>query len=185
MMQSSLTYEELESRLTAARIEVGAAEADGLLCGLICGNQEAARVLFLAEILPDGDENDLLLGECRQMLDDLYDRAVTGLNDPQMGFEPMLPSEEGSLTARALGVRDWCAGFLYGFGLSGAQQSNAVADGAQEVLQDFSEIARMDASALAEAGDEDEEALMQLVEFIRVAVMNIYDDLAADGVSDE
>ncbi|MCB1760293.1 MAG: UPF0149 family protein [Gammaproteobacteria bacterium] len=181
-MHNSLTYAELESRLAAARVELGAAEIDGLLCALLCGNRKGARSLFLAEILSEGDVNDLLLGECRRSLDELYDRALAGVTDPQMGFEPLLPGDEMPLTDRALALRDWCAGFLYGFGLSDARQMETLGDGVREVLQDLSEISRLDTAELADAGDEDEEALMQLTEFLRVAVMNIYDDLEAEGV---
>ena len=55
----------------------------------------------------------------------------------------------------------------------------ALSQSTREALTDFGEITRMNVDALEEGDEEEEEALMQVAEFLRVAAMLVYDDLCA------
>lgn len=75
-----------------------------------------------------------------------------------------------------------CEGVLYGLGLIGRLQDaeEPVSKEVRELINDFGDIAQIDVEALAEAkeiGDSEEADLMQLVEFVRIGVMMINEEL--------
>ncbi|HXK55997.1 MAG: UPF0149 family protein [Gammaproteobacteria bacterium] len=171
-------HEEVERRLASADLELSGAEVHGLLCGLLCGTAADAAERWFAELFPQAEAGDLLREECQHTLRRLYERTLASIADPGMGFELLLPSDRKPIRLRASGVRDWCEGFLYGLGLAGAADENAFAQSTRESLIDIGEIARMNIDDLSDGDEEEEEALMQVTEFLRVAVLLTYDDLA-------
>lgn len=171
-------HEEVERRLASADLDLSGAEVHGLLCGLLCGKATDAVELWLAELFPQPEAGDLLFEECRRTLRQLHDRTLASMTDPGMGFTLLLPADQKPIRLRAQGVRDWCEGFLYGLGLAGAADDRTFSQSTKESLLDISEIARMSVDTLDENDEEEEEALMQVTEFLRVAVMLVYDELA-------
>jgi len=171
-------HEELERRLASADLELSGAEVHGLLCGCLCSTSADSGELWFAELLPQAGEGDLLLEECRDTMRRLHDQTLASLADSGMSFALLLPSDETQIRLRASAVRDWCAGFLYGLGLTGAADDSALSESTRESLADFGEITRMNIDVLNENDEEEEEALMQVTEFLRVAAMLVYDDLA-------
>lgn len=176
-------HEEVERRLASADLELSGAEVHGLLCGLLCGAVADADALWFAELFPQAEEGDLLLEECRRTLLRLHDQTLASMKEPGMGFALLLPSDQKPIRLRASGVRDWCQGFLYGLGLAGAVDDSTFSQSTRESLIDISEIARMNVDDLKDSDDEEEEALMQITEFLRVAAMLVYDDLAGKRVA--
>ena len=69
---------------------------------------------------------------------------------------------------------DWCRGFLGGFGLAGAAAHAQLSDEAQEVLRDLGHDRRL-LVRFRQEEDEDEDALIEVQEFVRVAAMLLYD----------
>jgi hypothetical protein len=73
-----------------------------------------------------------------------------------------------------MALYDWVRGFLYAWGtldLSGAQPSAET----NEILSDFTDVTRMDLDRLDDS-EQNEEALTEVSEFIRVAAMTIYQE---------
>lgn len=171
-------HEEIERRLASADLELSGSEVHGLLCGLLSCSPENAVELLFAELFPQAEEGDLLRAECQRALRQLFDQTVASMTDPGMGFTPLLPADQTAIRLRASGVREWCEGFLYGLGLAGVVDDSALSQSSRESLGDLSEIARMNVGTLDEGDEEEEEALMQVTEFVRVAVMIVYDNLS-------
>lgn len=97
------------------------------------------------------------------------------------GPEPLvrLPSPAGDsapLGERALQLYDWVRGFLYALGLLSLSESELSGQG-REILRDLTAITRMDLDELAES-EENEQALAEVVEFVRVAAMLIHHERA-------
>jgi len=70
----------------------------------------------------------------------------------------------------------WCRGFLGGLGLSGANLESGLSEDGAEILRDFGTIA---ASRFEyDDAEEDETALTEVLEFIRVGVMLLHAELA-------
>jgi uncharacterized protein YgfB (UPF0149 family) len=75
----------------------------------------------------------------------------------------------------ALGA--WAQGFLYGFGAAGPYKRGVLSGEVTEVLTDLAEVARAGAVG-SDAAEVEESALAELVEFVRVGVQLVYDELA-------
>jgi uncharacterized protein YgfB (UPF0149 family) len=79
------------------------------------------------------------------------------------------------LLDRSAALFDWCRGFLGGFGLAAGNQPPLSEEGS-EALAD---LARLAAATPQEDGDdEDEEALVEIEEFVRVAALLLHGDCA-------
>jgi uncharacterized protein YgfB (UPF0149 family) len=93
-----------------------------------------------------------------------------------------MPPDEAPLRERAAAVYDWCRGFLFALGLAGVQERD-LSDQTREVFRDFVDITRMDIEDLAE-GEDNEDALTEIVEFLWVAAMLVYEErvCAKEGI---
>ena len=166
-------FETLEQQFDAAKIDLSPAEAQGLLCGLLCHARGDVRGRWLDELLPATSLNSV-----QTVLDELYSKTCEALNDQDFGFEPMLPNDRCSLSGRSQALSLWCQSFLYGLGLASKNVEKGVSSLGREALRDLTEITRMD-TELMEESDENEAALIELTEFLRMAVITIYEELAA------
>ncbi len=181
MSQISLNYERVERQLASADVENTASEVHGVLCGLLCGGAADAERTWMGELMPDdAAEGDLLLGECMVSLAALFKETDAAVADTGFEFSAFLPDDDKNLTVRGRAVADWCQGYLYGLGLSGADGLDKLSGDAGEALQSLSEVSQMDVAAL-QANEEDEFALAEVIEFIWVAAMLIRSELVGDG----
>lgn len=196
-----VTFAEVVRVLEGLGSTVPAAEAHGCLVGALCTSQHYPLERWLEEIIPDGVDPD---GEGRaddasqHALRLLYSDTLNALRGEDMEFEVLLPEDDISLEARASGLSQWCQGFLYGFGTgqSHAQthaQAPAQAEGeshgnpgkrdelpanVHEILNDLTHIGRASVELDGDADNEsEEEAYAEVVEYVRVGVQLIHDEL--------
>jgi yecA family protein len=163
-----LSLKRVDSPLTAV-------ELHGLLTGMLSASYAVSFEKVLGEILDEEqDPADVLVKEAIRNLKTLFDEMKPELNDPEMAFTLMLPDEDAPLPGRLQALGQWCQGFVYGIGRGGVTTAALKGDSA-ELLKDFAEISRI--SEEAEGGEDDEEAYMELVEYIRVGVMLINEEL--------
>ncbi|MES9874951.1 MAG: UPF0149 family protein [Candidatus Sedimenticola sp. 6PFRAG7] len=179
MSEPSLVYERLERELASADVESSGAEVHGIMCGLLCTGQSDAYAILLRELLPDTPDDDLLAGECRNSLRKLFDETDAAMNGPGLGFSPFMPEEEKPLKVRARAISEWCQGFLYGMGVTGVDPQARLSEETMEALNDLIEITRMDVDSLSDS-DEDEDALVEIGEFLWVAAMLVHEELVHD-----
>lgn len=144
-------------------------ELHGALCGWLSGGGENAAN-WPAKVLAD---DNLPAPEPESPLDELREVSAAQLDDRGFGFELLLPEIEDSLNDRAEALFEWCRGFLGGFGLA-AGANPPLSEEAEEALQDLARLAQ----AAPESGDddEDEHALAEIEEFVRVAVLLLHGD---------
>jgi uncharacterized protein YgfB (UPF0149 family) len=95
-----------------------------------------------------------------------------------MAFEPLLPPDDADLAARVEALGTWAQGFLYGFGAAGPFPRGTLPAEITEVLSDFAEVARAGSVGM-ETVEVEEEAYAELVEFMRVGVQLVFDELSA------
>lgn len=170
---------EFDSQSIAALAEdigggLSGARLHGALVGGLCGGaaHSAGWELVLESALGDVPIS-AWLPELRQML------ALTeaALADPEFGFEPLLPEWEVPLAARVQALADWCDSFILAWSAAaGDADHGAVSDESGELLADLTAIAGgLDPAAMeADEDDEDEGDYMQILEFVRVAALNLY-----------
>ena len=174
-------YQRLAHGLLASALSPSPAEVHGILCGLICAGYPQAEAAWLAEVAPEAPQGDLLAQEaareCRADLDALAQRTRADIEGPGLGFSPLLPPDEEPLRERAEAVYDWCRGFLYALGLAGVGERD-LSDQTREVFRDFTDITRLDLENLDD-GEDNEDALTEVVEFVWVAAMLVYEERVA------
>jgi uncharacterized protein YgfB (UPF0149 family) len=173
MSEAQLSHSELGDILDRLRVGVGASDLHGSLTGYLCGGGKAG-----AKAWPEALELDAA-GDTWQndaVFPSLYRQCREQLEDSDLGFEPLLPSDDTSVAKRAEALVEWCRGFLGGIGLSGAGSARGpLSAEASEIIRDFGAIA---ASSFDYGDDdEDETALTEVLEFVRVGVLLLHGEL--------
>ncbi len=169
-------YTAFDQALNDAGATMNASETNGLLCGLACFLDDNGQInqLLSQQVLGDKAVCDQLVEQNINQLSALTEKTLADLNDPNCPFQPLLPDYEKPLSERIQAIGGWCEGFLYGVGLVLAEQ-NIHAEIVQELLNDFSQIARIAPVEDEQATEDDEKDYAQLVEYIRIGVLSLYD----------
>jgi uncharacterized protein YgfB (UPF0149 family) len=166
-------YDEIRQALSAARSTSEPAEAHGALAGALCASSGHRLEDWIGEILPGGGADV----SANALLRELYEQTGRALNDGGMTFRMLLPDDEQPLDRRATALGEWCHGFLYGLGGRGIGDPRRLSDDAGEVVQDIMEITRLAIDA-DDPDESNERAYAELVEFVRVGVQFLFEDLA-------
>jgi uncharacterized protein YgfB (UPF0149 family) len=164
------TYATIQQQLSDARALIEAAEAHGTLAGALCALEGYSVGDWLAEILPDG-----LDAAAPPALGGLYDATRAALHGSDMDFDLLIPDDETPIEERTRALSLWCNGFLYGLGTTGAADPARLSPDAGEVVRDLTEITRAGVDA-ADGAEENEAALAELVEFVRVGVQLVFEE---------
>lgn len=168
-------YDELDDAVVRLQLSVEASDLHGSLCGFLAGGGQIGKQSLIAALHLDAEvATPSTAGQA--VLDQLVKQTEAELADPELGFEPMLPADDRPLPERAEALVDWCRGFLGGFGLAGAAAHGKLSEEAQEILRDLSTIA----SSSFDFGDEaeDEDALIEVHEFVRMGAMLLFAECA-------
>ena len=174
LQQNDADYEELQQKLASANASAEAAEVHGVICGVIASNRSLPEEWFV-ELFDQAEAGDLLVEDGKSRVRQLFTETLNQVEGAGMGMQLLLPADETALPIRAQALTEWCQGFLYGIGLSGGQVSERLPDEAQEAIEDISDFTRLDVAALGDADnlEEEEDALMEITEFLWVAAMLI------------
>lgn len=165
-------HECIDHFLAATALCPSPSESHGMLCGFICGGVLDPASAWLNQLVPDAEEGDLLIEEGRRALHALAQRTLGELSSADLPVRLLLPDEDHPLAERAAAVCDWVRGFLYAWGSLGVGL-RAGSEEVREILRDFTELTRMDLEGLdgLEDAEQNEEALTEVIEFIRVAML--------------
>lgn len=145
------------------------AELHGALAGwLAAGGADVPG--WLAEVLADPG---LPVPAADSPLHALRAATTAQLADPEFGFQLLLP-DEADTVARAGELFAWCRGFLGGFGL--AVGDRKLSPEGEEALADLANLAAARTEDVAQEGDE--EALTEIEEYLRMAVLLLHADCA-------
>jgi uncharacterized protein YgfB (UPF0149 family) len=168
------SYTEIQRVLADERSMTDAAEAHGTLAGALCTASTYRFEDWLQEILPEGRPQAISTGALRG----LYFLTTETLSGAEMSFEPLLPEDAQPLDERATALSQWCVGFLYGLGSGSIQDLSKLPGEVGEVVRDFDELTRVGVGA-GESEEENESAYAELVEFVRVGVQLVFEELAS------
>ena len=162
--------------LQSAGADSSASEAHGMLSGTICAAGKTAPGLWLEYLLGEDNTLSAAARDSSDMLLTLQSELLRQLNDDAFGFELLLPPDDVPLSLRTETLSQWCAGFLYGLALGGFREDVAMPDSVSEVMKDLYEIshARFDYDLMDES---DETAYMEIVEYVRMGVLLLYEEL--------
>jgi uncharacterized protein len=166
-------YSHIQQLLAQERSLADAAEAHGTLAGCLCAAAGYRFEDWLLEILPEGRAAP----EAAAALQQLYEATAGTLQQPDMEFELLLPEDAQPIDVRTVALAHWCQGFLYGLGAGAIPDVGELPGEVGEIVRDFTEITRADVDA--EQGEEsNESAYADLVEFVRVGVQLLFEELS-------
>jgi uncharacterized protein YgfB (UPF0149 family) len=171
---SGPSYDEIQRLLGPA---ASAAETHGTLVGLLSTASEDLPGSWIANTLADATEGTTIPTAAElDGLAALHAATVGELSGAEMGFAPLLPADEEPLDARVEALGGWCQGYLYGLAARGLKDFGELPDEVREILGDLVQIAQAGPDE-----DEDDEggerAYAELVEYVRVGVQLVYDQL--------
>lgn len=160
----------LDDALHAAGVAIDPSELHGSLCGYLSGGGQDDAGDWLQRLALDVDRAPVPGGA----LDQLRTATLAQFEAQDFDFQLLLPSDDAPLADRADALIAWCNGFLGGLGLA-APASDALSGEATEALQDIGRIAASDLAY--EETEADEDALAEIVEFVRVAALLLHGDI--------
>ena len=168
-------YAQIQRLMSECRAVTEPAEAHGSLAGALCAVDGYGVEDWLAEILPEGaaPEEAAITG-----LRGLYETTRAALTDTQMQFDLLMPDDDAPIELRAEALTLWCNGFVYGLGSGGAPDPERLPGDAGEIVRDLAQIMRA-AVDEREGTEANELALAELVEFVRVGVQVVFEELGA------
>lgn len=170
-------YDDIQRCLRGPEGGSGAAEAHGTLCGLLCIAADDLPDSWIQNTLADAGETVASIGEDRHtQLAELHRMTLQELNGTQFDFQLLQPDDDTQLGLRADALGRWCQGFLYGLALRGLKTFDQLPEDIREILEDLSEITQANFSE-GEGEQEGEDAYANLVEYVRVGVQLVFDEL--------
>jgi uncharacterized protein len=182
MKLSSLPkYTELNKALSKTTLKLHPSQVHGIMCGIFCGSPQNTA---WEELITGGKEP----GKTHELLQKLYDVSAKQLKDFLFDFQLVLPPDSEDLPKRAEALSLWCQGFLTGLKLAHVPIVERTPSEMTEAINDLIEIAKMNYEDVV-ASEEDEVAYVELVEYVRMAIILIYQDQreieAANRVPDQ
>ncbi len=171
-MSTQHDYAQIQRSLVASHALADAAEAHGTLAGALCALGPYRFEDWLAEILPEGASAH----PADPALAMLYAATVASLSGRDMQFDILIPPDDQPIEERTRALTSWCTGFLYGLGSNGAADPQRLPGDLGEILRDLTEITHAGVDT-ADSMEANESALAELVEFVRVGVQLVFDEL--------
>lgn len=172
-------YDRLQSALQSAGIDVGASELHGIVCGAICNQIKSGLEHDLRELIVNGEVGGPdAMTPLEEPIRSLYQSATTMLHQSDAEFGLLLPDDELSIADRTEALASWCRGFMFGLLHNDAFAIEQLPGDAGEIARDF--LAFADAESGNEPSEDDERALVEIEEYIRVGVQLIFEELYAE-----
>lgn len=153
----------------------------GCICGILCGNRgdwetKIQLILNLAE-----DEG--ISAEHHQFfVIQLAEAAEQQLQNTDCSFQLYLPEDKEPLVMRLKALSLWCQAFLTGLGMAGIRQEDIAHQDIAEALKDLFEIAHLEDPSATDA-DKAEKDFIELVEYVRIAVILMQMNFLGDTAS--
>jgi yecA family protein len=172
-------FDEFADHLVDQGLEASPSQLHGCLTGLLaagapdepeCGLDALAQSMNLD-----------LFGELAERIMQLYQVTSLALQDEEFTFLPLLPGDDEEIGLRTAALASWCEGFLAGFAYRVAVNEPAAGTLSQDVGEVLRDIAAMaQAEPGADESEEDvEDSFIELVEYLRVAVVNVFMESSA------
>lgn len=198
----TLSVESLANTLDHLNIPLHYSEVHGLCCGLLCAlPSAAAKTRWFTELLDAGSlsaDNVASKAAELKLLDEWFTETLTALNGSDLEFTPALPDDSTAASYRIRSLGDFCGGFTYGIGLALSQRGQKpLPEDTREIIEDFQAIDAVDAddpelalktgagqaiaaqanTAKANQNEADESAYFELLEYVRVGVLLVLEEL--------
>lgn len=179
-METTIDHDTLDSALRRCGATWEAAPSHGLLCSRLAAAGSAAGRPWFAQVLEGVPDENALRRECESMLDVVFSSSYQQLAERQSDFALLLPDDATPVEQRTATLARWCEGFLHGL-VSGQRDDRVreklASEPLADIIKDLLQITRAEVDP-----DDDEEAneqaFVELVEYVRVGTQLAYEELA-------
>ncbi len=174
----ALDFDELDTGLADIEAGTRAAECHGFITGYVCASNNTVTAP-IRDHLVGGIDNAGQLEQAYALLDLIAADVIASLQTTEIIFQPLLPDDSADMSHRAASLSEWCAGFISGLGVGGLGEKQSQHPDCDEFIKDIVSISRLETDA---SDDEDaESSLFELVEYIRVGVLMLYQEWYPDA----
>ncbi len=167
-------YSHLEQALSRIDCDYSPAEAHGMACGLLVINQSVDPAVWLKTVVT-GDPKDFYVQEAKQLLRDLFNTTRQQMNGEDLDFAVFLP-EAADLALQVYAMQAWCQGFGLGLAQAGIKDLKKLPTDSREWVEDVVNIGASGELDLDEQ-EESETAFMELVEYLRVGILMMNEEM--------
>lgn len=170
-------YTQAQLLLEKHDIFVSPSEAHGTISGLLACGLNIEEKEYLALLSDVFNEGQSFSNELKGLFGQMYSHVVSCFNDTEHHFDLYLPDQDETLLDKANALVSWVSGFLLGFGLKQKDYGALSAD-VKEVINDFSEITKLDTDFGEE--EEDQQSFHEIVEYIRVSSLLCFAEMGKE-----
>ncbi len=178
-----MTFDALALSLLPTGTLTNPAELHGMLCGRLCGGQQLTPAGLLGAACETLQIDKTLAQPLMHSLVALNTLILNELRDSEFIFQPLLPDDDETLDIRTRSLAAWCQGFLTGLGLSGLAGETQLSADTSDALRDLAAIAQADHNP--DENEENEASFFELAEYVRMAVLLVYADVAQPAAATE
>ncbi|HAU1153019.1 TPA: UPF0149 family protein [Legionella pneumophila] len=167
-------YDDFVQSISVLALTMSGSELHGIMCGYLCAGADSQGEAYIRALLnnrKDEQSRNALLS-----MFSVFSISQQQINNFDFEFQMLLPDDDESLVIRAQAFSEWCEGFTQGLTIAGVGVEQFYEEESQDALQHLIEFAEMDCESL-EVGEEDEQALMEVTEYTRMAVLRLHSDL--------
>ena len=176
----TLDYKSLDKIRISASITNNISEYHGIICSRLCFGIKEFNDLISKDSNTNHRIVSLQMKEFNTVLAGIIEEQEKLFKSNVLDFQPLLPDESESIEVRAIALALWCQGFIDGCGMCIAELDldiKSISDGEiSEIIEDFSQISTLDSNSILQE-EEEEIALMELVEYVRVSVQLLFENL--------
>jgi uncharacterized protein YgfB (UPF0149 family) len=168
-------YNQVDASFQLANLEMSAAEAHGVLCGmLVC--EPNMKVQTWINVIFEGETAwDSLSVALRRDLLSILSATVMQLQQMDFQFELLLPDEELPLIDRIEALQAWCQGFSFGFGLLAREHLDRYLNGlCREGLEDLLKFSQIQTDLNIDTITEME--FHDILEHMRMVVLTLFEE---------
>lgn len=176
-----MDFEQVNEAITPFPELESPAFIQGMLIGLLCGDNDIQETVWIKKLIEEAQIKSVKESFLK-VLDEVFQETNKGLNGSGFELNLCIPDDNEALVFRAAMLGQLCEGILYGLGLVGALNDGdrKIPQEVNELVEDLGQIARIDIADLSDSEsltDLEESDFMELVEFVRVGILTINEEL--------
>jgi uncharacterized protein YgfB (UPF0149 family) len=172
-------YKMMSLLLQGNHVSQSPAQVHGLLTGQLCSGVVTPDAEDLGGLM---EQPQHLVPVVCKLIERMLGETTEQLAHFDYEFHPLLPSDEASLQDRVNALGSWCDAFMVGFAAGYMRPDSALTAEAREILSDFGQFATISDDG-QDLSDQDEVDYMELVEYVRVASITLFQQLGAQPVT--
>ena len=171
-----MTYIQIDAALKASIQRESAAFLHGFWHGLFASHANWSLNEWLKTLAAEFDIS-VMPAALLVAFQEVHRHGEAQIQADSLALTLLLPEDDTELRLRAQALQDWCEGYLYGLGQGEKVSSwKGLARSLRESVEDIAQISQLDVSSVGD-GETAEEDFTALVEYVRLAVGDIADEL--------